>query len=186
MRCFFSTLRRLPGILRANRLCLSLLAVIVPGFLVAQAIHPPVLHRRNEQELGQQTMMEVHGQPILSEDASGEYNLGQPGEVIQIILEQQGHLTGYISILGDHDSDRGTPLTFMFHHTSVSGEQVQFATGTVHGVWYGFHGSILRGAARSHSEEGYYRLTGVLEEHDMAAGTTQKRNVDLKLSRSLN
>jgi hypothetical protein len=130
--------------------------------------------------------MEVHGQPVLSDDASGEYILGQPGEVIQIILEQQGHLTGYISIFGDHDSDRGTPLTFLFQHTAVSGEQVRFETGIVHGVWYGFRGMIVRGAAKSHAEEGYYHLTGSMEEHDVVAGTVQRRNVDLKLSRSIN
>jgi hypothetical protein len=159
-------------------------ATFLPGITLAQAIHAPVLHHRDEPERGLQTVTEVHGQPVLSDDVSGEYLLGEPGEVIEIILERQGHLTGYISVFGNHDSDRGTPLTFLFHHTSVSGEQIRFETVTVHGVWYGFAGSIRRGEAKTRAEEGFYRLSGTLEEHDTAGGTVQKRNVDLKLSRS--
>jgi hypothetical protein len=155
------------------------------GGLYAQDIHPPVLHHRGDPVPSPQTQAEIHGTPVLPDDASGEYGFGEPGEVIQIILEPQGRLTGYISKFGDHDSDRGAPLTLIFRHTSVSGEQIQFETGTIHGVWFAFHGSILRGVAKSRSEEGYFHLVGTLEEHDVAAGTLQKRNVDLKLSKSL-
>lgn len=161
-------------------------AVLLPGLLLAQAIHAPVLHRRDEPERGPQTITEVHGAPVLPDDASGEYLLGQPGEVVEIILEQQGRLTGYISAFGNRDSDRGTPLTFLFHHTSVSGEQISFETITVHSTWYSFVGSIQRGDAKTRAEDGFYRLIGTLEEHDTAAGTVQKRNVDLKLSHSSN
>lgn len=169
--------------LRARLMRVSLLFLFAVS-LLGQDIHPPVLHHRGDPAPSPQTDAEVRGTPVLPEDASGEYGFGQPGEVIQIILEPQGRLTGYISKLGDHDSDRGTPLTLIFRHTSVSGEQIQFETGTVHGVWFAFRGSILRGTAKDRREEGYFRLVGTLEEHDVAAGTLQKRNVDLKLSRS--
>lgn len=172
------------ALLRKSRIGILLGAVLLPEILFAQAIHAPVLHRRDEPERGPQTITEVHGAPVLPDEASGEYLLGQPGEVIEIILEPQGRLTGYISVFGNRDSDRGTPLTFLFHHTSVAGEQFSFETATVHGVWYSFSGSIRKGEVQSRAEEGFYRLTGTMEEHDTAAGTVQKRNVDLKLSRS--
>jgi hypothetical protein len=152
--------------------------------LIAQAMHVPVLHRRDEPLSGPQTEAEIHGQPVIPDEASGEYGFGQPGEVIQIILEPSGRLTGYISKFGSHESDRGAPLTFPFFHTLVSGEQIQFETSTIHGVWYSFRGSIARDTAKGRSEEGYYRLSGLMEEHDTAAATVQKRNVDLKLSRA--
>lgn len=178
MRSLSNKLRWQAGLIGA--VPLFLFAVSLP----AQDIHPPVLRHRGDPVPSLQTDAEVHGAPVLPEDASGEYGFGQPGEVIQIILEPQGRLTGYISKFGDHDSDRGTPLTLIFRHTSVSGEQIQFETGTIHGVWFAFRGSILRGVPKDRSEGGLFRLVGTLEEHDVAAGTLQKRNVDLKLSKS--
>jgi hypothetical protein len=170
--------------LQISLLCLLIIAAIRSGPLSAQVMQSPVLHLRNEPSRQPQIVTEIHGRPVLPDEASGEYGFGQPGEVIQIILEPPGRLTGYISRFGNHESDQGTPLTFLFLRTSVAGEQIQFETNTVHGVWYSFRGSITRGTAETRSQEGYYRLSGLLEEHDLAAGSVQKRNLDLKLSRS--
>ena len=98
----------------------------------------------------------------IPEDASGEYMLGHPGEVVEITL-QFGALSGYISRQGDGESDSGTPLTFFFDQTSFHGQELRFTTQQIHGVWYSFQGTIARGSGKTREEDGYYVLMGDLD-----------------------
>jgi hypothetical protein len=167
------------GVLRLVLLALS----IVPKPVVAQSVTVPALHHRGEPAPRHPQVTASHGRGSsgLPEDASGEYTLGEAGELIQIIL-QSGRLDGYVSRLGDTESDEGAPLTFFFDHTSLHAERLSFTTWQVHGVWFTFEGTIVRGPARSRTEDGYYLLEGELVEHNQVQHAQQRNRVSLKLS----
>jgi hypothetical protein len=120
----------------------------------------------------------------LPDEASGTYALSQtPGEGIEMILNGQGsdcRLQGYLTRLGDGESDGGATLTYFFQKTSVSPDQLQFTTRTVHGVWWSFSGRIDRGSVPQPSQKGYYFLNGMLVEH-FDSGESQARRVSLPL-----
>lgn len=103
----------------------------------------------------------------LPKDASGAYAFDHLNESIEIDLDRN-RVGGYISRLGDAETDDNTPLTYFFDHASVHGTRLQFQTRIVHGVWYSFLGTIVRGRGKVRSDEGYYVLHGVLQEHHPA------------------
>jgi hypothetical protein len=143
----------------------------------------PQLHHRTDKDTV--IVTNRHASTLLPEDASGEYLLGDSGNVIEISL-QSGLLDGYISKLGDLESDRGAPLTYFFTRTELHQRRLSFITRRVHGVWYSFEGSIVRGPARTRKDAGYYLLEGELVEHNNAGmSTEQGRTVSLKSSRRL-
>lgn len=150
--------------------------------LGAQAI--PVLHRRADSEAVETTdsITLSRGRTTLPLDASGAYSLGESGESIEIDL-QPSRLDGYISRLGKNPSDAGTPLTFFFANSVLNGRQLSFATRCVHGIWFSFSGTIVRGAAQSRAQDGYYRLEGKLVLHDAAGSMQEEREVSLPLER---
>jgi hypothetical protein len=96
---------------------------------------------------------------------------------------QPDRLSGFITRLGDRESDEGTPLTFFFATSRLSGQQLAFTTRQVHGVWFSFEGTIVRGPARTRDQQGYYLLEGKLVLHDVASQTEQARMVSLPLAR---
>ena len=53
----------------------------------------------------------------------------------------------------------------------------------MHGVWWAFQGTIVRGSARTRDQQGYYLLQGQLVMHDAATQTEQARMVSLPLAR---
>lgn len=141
----------------------------------------PVLHRRGYNQLEDETDTRSSGRTILPLEASGEYTLGS-GEFVDVEL-QPDRLTGYITRLGDRESDEGTPLTFFFATSRLAGQRFSFTTRQVHGVWFSFEGTIVRGNARTRDQQGYYLLEGRLVLHDVAAQTEQARNVSLPMAR---
>jgi hypothetical protein len=121
------------------------------------------------------------GRTILPADASGEYLLGSTGRV-DVDL-QPDRLSGFITRLGDRESDEGTPLTFFFATSRLSGQHLSFTTRQVHGTWFSFDGTIVRGPAQSRNQQGYYLLEGQLVMHDADTQTQQARMVSLPLAR---
>lgn len=134
--------------------------------MVAFAQTTPVLHSRHD-AAPETRARATRAVSTIPEDASGEYELDGNGSVVQITIEH-GRLTGYITKV-----DRRTALTFFFDHSTVDGNRVSFATKTVHGVRYSFHGTIVRGEAENRSMEGFYRLTGNLTRHYPTANQTE-------------
>jgi hypothetical protein len=121
--------------------------------------------------------------PAPAEDISGMYSFLREGEFVQINLDQEG-VTGYISRLGDRDSDRGEFLDQFFSKASVQGHKVAFVTKPIHGVWFEFKGKFERGPARSKSQDGYYVLRGTLTEFMTDSdkdATSRSREVEFKL-----
>lgn len=101
--------------------------------------------------------------PHAAEDISGMYSFLKEGEFLQITLEKDA-VTGYISRMGDTDSDGGVFLDQFFAKADVQGHDVSFTTRQLHGVWYEFTGKFERGAGKTKADDGYYILRGTLKE----------------------
>lgn len=163
------------------------LLLLLPPIIRAQSTTQPALHHRGDPSTTDHPVVVKQGgktSSLIPEDASGEYMLGHPGELIEITM-QFGELSGYISRRGDEESDSGTPLTFFFDKTTLQGQELKFTTRQIHGVWYSFQGTIIRGTGKTRAEDGYYLLTGDLIEHDSVQKTELRRTVSLKSGRQL-
>jgi hypothetical protein len=143
----------------------------------------PVLHRRGYNQVEEDLDMSTRstGRTLLPLEASGTYALGSSGS-IDVEL-QPDRLSGFITRMGDRASDEGTPLTFFFATSRLAGQRMAFTTRQVHGVWFSFEGTIVRGSARGRDQPGYYLLEGRLVMHDVAGQTEQARMVSLPLAR---
>ena len=114
---------------------------------------------------------------------SGMYSFLRDGEFVQITVEDQGRVTGFVSRYGDAETDRGDFLDHFFKSGTLDGNQLTFTTNTVHGVSFEFRGAIERGDGKSRGAEAYYVLKGTLVQNttDEAKKTSShSRDVALK------
>ena len=121
--------------------------------------------------------------PHAAEDISGMYSFLKEGEFLQITLEKNA-VSGYISRMGDTDSDGGVFLDQFFAKADVQGHDVSFTTRQLHGVWYEFTGKFGRGTGKTKADDGYYILRGTLKELSTNADKTvnaRSREVVFKL-----
>jgi hypothetical protein len=102
--------------------------------------------------------------PGQAEDYSGMYMFLRDGEFVQITVEDEGRVTGFVSRYGDSESDRGVFLNQFFKEGKLDGTQLSFVTQVVHGVWFEFKGRVARGPGKTLQEEAYYVLEGTLIE----------------------
>jgi|SRR5437762_2219153 len=107
-------------------------------------------------------------QTAASEQYSGMYSFLKEGEFVQLTVEQ-GQLSGFVSRMGDLDSDRGVFLDQFFDKATIKGNQVGFVTKPVHGTWFEFEGRVERGRAKTQKEEGYWMLNGTLKQYSSDA-----------------
>ncbi|HEU5336239.1 MAG TPA: hypothetical protein VFU27_09760 [Terriglobales bacterium] len=114
------------------------------------------------------------------QDYSGMYSFLRDGEFVQITVEDNGKLTGFVSRYGDLDSDRGAFLDQFFKEGSIGVHDLSFTTETVHGVWFHFQGTASRGPGKTVNDEGYYILKGTLTHH-----TTDANRQDVAKSREV-
>jgi len=118
-----------------------------------------------------------------AEDYSGMYSFMRDGEFVQLTIEDDGKVSGFISRYGDTDSDRGAFIDQFFKEAKLDGTKLSFTTATVHGVWYEFKGTIERGPGKATSEEAYYILKGMLTEYRTDADkkvTSKSREASFK------
>jgi hypothetical protein len=99
----------------------------------------------------------------------GAYEFDHTSESIELDLDR-ARLNGYISRLGDAETDNNTPLTFFFDQSAIDGDEISFQTRVLHGIWYSFRGTIVRGEGKARADEGYYVLRGVLAAHHPESG----------------
>jgi hypothetical protein len=104
-----------------------------------------------------------------AEDYSGMYSFLQDGEFVQLTVEDEGRVTGFISRYGDLESDRGAFLDLFFKSGQLDGKNLSFTTQTVHGVWYEFKGTVERGPGKNVGDEAYYVLKGALTQYNTDA-----------------
>jgi len=102
--------------------------------------------------------------PAQSENYSGMYTFLRDGEFVQITIEDEGRVTGFISRFGDGESDRGTFLDQFFKEGKLDGQKLSFTTKTVHGVSFDFKGVVERADGKTPNDEGYHLLKGTLVE----------------------
>ncbi len=97
-------------------------------------------------------------------DYSGIYSFLKDGEFVQITVEDDGRVTGFISRYGEGDSDKGAFLDQYFRSAKLDGTNLAFTTETVHAVWFDFKGTVERGEGKNPGDEGYYVLRGTLTD----------------------
>ena len=148
-------------------------------YVDAQQTSTPILRQRTDPDVVEQRSAgrSPGGRQFstLPDDVSGSYNFNHLNESIEIDVEHN-RLTGYISQLGDAETDDNTPLTFFFDRTSIHGDQIEFETRVLHGLWYSFRGTILHGRGETRGDEGYYVLAGELEAHH--SRSAQEKSAD--------
>jgi hypothetical protein len=150
----------------------------------AQTASTPPLHRRGGPQPAENSpdlALFDASRSTLPPDVSGEYLIDEVGSTIEITLDA-GKISGYVTRMGDEQSDKDTPLTFFFDRATANGDRVSFATRKVHGIWYEFDGSILRGDMKAtRAENGYYRLKGKWTTYDgRRSAALKEEEVSLK------
>lgn len=96
---------------------------------------------------------------------TGMYSFLRDGEFVQLNVENDGRLTGFISRYGDSDSDRGVFLDQFFKQAKIDGNKVSFTTAVIHDVFFDFAGTIERGEGKSPGDEAFYVMKGTITEH---------------------
>jgi hypothetical protein len=141
----------------------------------AQQGSTPSLHQRSEMNQDQSEAdanraIDSAQQPSnLPVDVWGSYKFDHSNDSIELDLDRN-RLTGYIAQLGDAETDSNTPLTFFFDQSAIDGADISFQTRVVHGIWYSFRGTIVRGNGKVRADEGYYVLRGMLAAHHPQSG----------------
>ena len=121
--------------------------------------------------------------PKPADNISGMYSFLKDGEFVQVTVEDQGLVTGFISRYGDSDSDRGAFLNQFFKSGKLDGNKLNFTTEVVHAVSFDFSGTVERAQGKIEGEEGYHVLRGTLTENHIDADkklTQTRRDVILK------
>jgi len=115
-------------------------------------------------------------------DYSGMYSFLRDGEFVQVTVEDQGHVIGFVSRYSDSEA-AGNFLDHFFKSGKLEGNRLAFSTETVHGVSFEFRGTVERGEGKNRGDEAYYVLKGTLVENttDEAKKTSSRsREVVLK------
>jgi hypothetical protein len=117
-------------------------------------------------------------------DYSGMYSFLREGEFLQIKVDKQGQVTGFVSRYGDTETDSDTFLDHFLKGGKLTGNQIGFSTETVHGLAYEFHGAVERGEGKNPGDEAYYVLKGTLTENrvdDAKKTTSRSQDVVLRM-----
>jgi hypothetical protein len=164
------------------RKIIGLLTVITMAAACHAQIQTPGLNTRGQNRPDQPDTANAIA-PHAAEDISGMYSFLKEGEFLQITLEKAS-VTGYISRMGDSDSDNGVFLDQFFLKADVQGHDVSFTTRPLHSLWYEFKGRFDRGPGKTRADDGYYVLRGALTELTTNADksvTSHARDVVFKL-----
>lgn len=100
-------------------------------------------------------------------DITGMYTFLREGEFVQINVEEENRVTGFVSRYSDSGQD--IFLDHFFSKAALRDRELSFTTKVVHGVWFEFKGRVQRGEAKSRALEGYYTITGALTQYDTDA-----------------
>src|SRR3989449_11618559 len=133
--------------------------------------------------LTSQTVPPPQTRPKPTDDYSGMYSFLQDGEFVQVTVEDEGRVTGFVSRYGDLESDRGAFLDQFFKQGKLDGKKLSFTTETVHGAWYEFKGTVERGEGKNGGGEAYYVLKGTVAEYSTDANkktSSKSREVAFK------
>jgi hypothetical protein len=96
---------------------------------------------------------------------SGMYTFLKEGEFVQLTVEEERRVSGFVSRYGEGESDKGAFLDQFFKNAKLEGNRLNFTTEIVHGVSYDFHGTVERGEGKAPGDEAYFVLKGWLTEN---------------------
>lgn len=115
---------------------------------------------------------------------SGMYSFTQEGEFVQLTVEDDGSITGFISRFGDGEGDKGAFVDQFFKSGTLDSNKLRFTTETVHGVSFDFKGTVERGEGKNPGDEGYFVLKGTLTENSSSTDKkviSRPRDVTLRM-----
>jgi hypothetical protein len=119
-----------------------------------------------------------------TDDYSGMYTFLREGEFIQVTVEEEGKVSGFISRFGESDSDKNEFLDQFFESGKLDSGHLTFTTKNVHGTWFTFDGTLGRGAGKKPEDEGYYVISGTLNrfrsDADKKNTSQDSRRVEFK------
>lgn len=116
-------------------------------------------------------------------DYSGMYTFLKDGEFLQLSVEEDGSVTGFISRYGNEASDSGAFLNQFFRKAKLDGQKLEFTTQTVHAMWFEFSGQLQHVAGKGANDEGSRIIHGTLTQYTTASGgkqTSKTREVIFK------
>jgi hypothetical protein len=115
---------------------------------------------------------------------AGMYTFLKEGEFLQLSVEGDDRVSGFVSRYADQDSDKGIFVDQFFKTAKLDGNKLTFTTKTVHGVSFDFTGTVERGEGKNPGDEAYYVLKGTLTENSSDAEnkvTSQNREVEFTM-----
>ena len=115
---------------------------------------------------------------------SGMYTFLKDGEFVQLTVEDDGSITGFISRFGDGESGQGAFLDQFFKSGKLDGNKLAFTTEIAHGVSFDFKGTIERGEGKNPGDEAYFVLKGALTDNKSDANkkvTSHSQEVVFKM-----
>ena len=122
--------------------------------------------------------------PPATDDYSGMYTFLREGEFIQVTVEEEGKVSGFISRFGDSETDKNEFLDQFFESGKLDSSHLTFTTKNVHGTWFTFDGTLGRGPGKKPEDEGYYVIRGTLNrfrgDADNKNSTQDSRHVEFK------
>ena len=93
---------------------------------------------------------------------SGMYSFLKDGEFVQITVEDEGKVTGFLSRYAESESGNGPFLEQYFRSARLEGNKLTFTTETKQLEWFEFKGTVERGDGKDTGDEAYYVLKGTL------------------------
>jgi hypothetical protein len=115
---------------------------------------------------------------------SGMYTFRKEGEFVQLTVEDNGNVTGFISRFRESESDKSAFLDQFFKTAKLDGNKLSFSTAVVQGVSFDFKGSVVRGEGKNPGDEAYFVLQGTLTENASDANkkvTSHSQDVAFKM-----
>ena len=158
---------------------LQLACFVVLALMSAGAQENPIRQNREQQNVQQNKDGPT---PPAGTNYSGMYSFLREGEFVQVTVEEQGRVTGFVSRYGDTESDRGAFLDHFFKSGKLDGDRLAFTTEAVHGISFEFRGTVERGSGKTLGDEAYYLLQGSLIENSTdEAKKPSSRTMDVVL-----
>ena len=96
---------------------------------------------------------------------SGMYSFLKEGEFVQISVEDEGKVTGFLSRYGEAEGGNGPFLEQYFRSGKLDGSKLTFITETKQLEWFEFKGTVERGDGKAPGDEAYYVLKGTLTDN---------------------
>lgn len=106
-------------------------------------------------------------------DYSGMYSFLRDGEFVQLTVEDNGRVIGFVSRYAEGN---GGFIDHLFKSGKLDGKQIAFTTETVNSMWFDFRGTVERGEGKSRGDEAYYVLKGTLIENKASEANKTSSN----------